>query len=305
LSSTTAPTLPFEGLETLWFQVAGTLCNIQCTHCFISCGPANDALKMMPPEQVEAGLREARELGVREIYFTGGEPFLHPRMLDLLELSLRDFPTTVLTNGMLILERTADRLAELSRASAYSLEVRVSLEDTDPARNDRVRGAGSFDKALRGLLRLEQRGLLPIVTVSEIFIQPVPSREAAPGSAEDASRSAGRLRAFERFAEFLRSRGVRRPRIKFIPVFAMGALTLADAPPRLTAATLEGADPRLLQCSTSRMVAADGVYACPILVGQPEARMSDGAVAEALGPTRLYHSACTTCHITGMTCRNY
>ena len=35
------PQVPFLGLDTLWFQVAGTVCNLRCTHCFISCAPDN------------------------------------------------------------------------------------------------------------------------------------------------------------------------------------------------------------------------------------------------------------------------
>jgi hypothetical protein len=52
------------------------------------------------------------------------------------------------------------------------------------------------------------------------------------------------------------------------------------------------------------VVAADGVYACPILAGLPGARLSDGALAAALGPAALYHAACVICHRTGATCRN-
>ena len=30
------PKVPFVAFDTLWFQVAGTLCNLECTHCFVS-----------------------------------------------------------------------------------------------------------------------------------------------------------------------------------------------------------------------------------------------------------------------------
>ena len=52
------------------------------------------------------------------------------------------------------------------------------------------------------------------------------------------------------------------------------------------------------------MVAAGGVYACPILAGLPGARLSTGSLAESFRPAPLYHPACVTCHQTGMTCRN-
>src|SRR5207253_10099508 len=99
---TAVPHVPLLALDTLWFQVAGTICNIECTHCFISCSPKNHAHEMLSLAEVEERLAEARELGVREYYFTGGEPFLNREMLDILAATLKQGPATVLTNGMLL-----------------------------------------------------------------------------------------------------------------------------------------------------------------------------------------------------------
>ena len=96
------PFVPWLALDTLWFQVAGTLCNLQCTHCFVSCSPTNHRLEMLSLEQVRARLAEAVPLGVREYYFTGGEPFLNAELLPMLEETLRQGPATVLTNGVLL-----------------------------------------------------------------------------------------------------------------------------------------------------------------------------------------------------------
>jgi AdoMet-dependent heme synthase len=60
------PAVPMLALDTLWFQVAGTICNIECTHCFISCSPKNHSHEMMSLAEVQARLDEARALGVRE-----------------------------------------------------------------------------------------------------------------------------------------------------------------------------------------------------------------------------------------------
>jgi hypothetical protein len=95
---------------------------------------------------------------------------------------------------------------------------------------------------------------------------------------------------------------VRKPRVKILPVFGVGRLEGRDTE-RLTEASLEGFDRAQLQCAETRVVAADGVYACPILAGQPGARLSDDLEA-SFRPAPLYHPACLTCHQTGMTCRN-
>src|SRR4029078_10814735 len=92
-----APRAPFLRLSALWIQITGTWCNLECVHCINASGPADPWLKPVPPEVVRRALREAKDLGVREIYFTGGEPFLHAEMLALLGDALEVAPTTVLT----------------------------------------------------------------------------------------------------------------------------------------------------------------------------------------------------------------
>ncbi len=289
-----APRAPFRHLNALWIQVTGTWCNLTCGHCFNASGPRDPWIPRMEPARVREAIDEAARLGVKEIYYTGGEPFLHPAILDLIEYALRHAPTTVLTNGILVTGPMARRLAGLAAASRYSLEIRLSLDAAEREANDALRGSGVFDKVLRAARLLEAEGLLPIVTVSEITAEPAPGGH--PDPQDPAHGLYGRLR------EMLLAAGVRRPRIKIIPVFHIGRLP--ERPRALTAGHLEGFDFGLLQCTESRAVTADGVYSCPILAGLPGARLSSESLAESLGPCALYHSACVTCYETGMTCRN-
>ncbi|HEV8129358.1 MAG TPA: radical SAM protein, partial [Candidatus Eisenbacteria bacterium] len=123
-----APHVPCLGLDTVWFQVAGTLCNLTCRHCFISCSPTNHSHELMSRAQVRRYLDEGESLGVNDTYFTGGEPFLNREMVEILEDALRIGPSTVLTNATLITRDRALALAAIERQSRYSLEVRVSLD---------------------------------------------------------------------------------------------------------------------------------------------------------------------------------
>ena len=98
---TAAPRVELKSLDTLWFQVGGTLCNLACTHCFVSCSPTNHTHEFLTLAEVRRYLGEAAQLGVREYYFTGGEPFLNPEMEAILEATLAVGPASVLTNGPL------------------------------------------------------------------------------------------------------------------------------------------------------------------------------------------------------------
>jgi len=282
-----APTVPFVHFSTLWLQITGTWCNLECTHCINASGPVDPWLKPLDAETMRRAIREAEDLGVKEIYFTGGEPFLHPEILALLGEALAAAPTTVLTNGTAITDATAGELGLLARRSLYSLDIRVSLDDVDRERNDRIRGEGSWARAVAAIMRLHARGILPIVTATDVL-----------GRADG-----GPVSLYERFRDFLVGLGISKPRVKVMPVFALGRLERGGGA-LLSDEALEGFDRGMLQCSEARVVAHGGVYACPILAGLPGARLSAGSLEESFRPAPLYHPACVTCHQTGMTCRN-
>jgi len=282
------PAAPLLALDTLWLQVAGTLCNLQCTHCFISCSPTNTTHGMMSLAQVQAHLVDASDLGVREYYFTGGEPFLNRDLFEMIEIALRQGPVSVLTNGVLIRRDTAQRLRALADASEYSLDLRISIDGWDAATNDPVRGAGTFDRILAGVAHLAAAGLSPIITVTD----------ACAGAATPEGRT--------RLLQLLRDAGLPRPRLKVMPLLRIGAeetRTRGYASwETLRGRTLTATEAESLQCSSSRMVTSRGAWVCPILIDSPQARMG-ASLRDTLRPFELAYAACYTCHTEGLTCR--
>ncbi|HYH09492.1 MAG TPA: radical SAM protein [Thermoanaerobaculia bacterium] len=281
------PHVPLIALDTLWFQVAGTICNIECTHCFISCSPKNHAHEMLSLAEVQQRLDEARELGVREYYFTGGEPFMNRDMLPILEATLRQGPATVLTNGMLLRAQVCRRLRELFDASEYSLDLRVSLDGFDRESHDAIRGKGVWDRVMIGLKNLADVGLNPVITVTT--------------AAEGVASAEGRTR----FLGLIREMGFSRPRLKVLSLFRIGAeekrTRAYEDWERLTNESLTHEESSVLQCSSCRMVTSKGVYVCPILIEEPEARMGE-TLGETLREFPLRYGACHTCWVDGVTC---
>lgn len=281
------PSVPMLALDTLWFQVAGTVCNIECTHCFISCSPRNHSHEMMSLADVQARLDEARGLGVREYYFTGGEPFMNRDMLPILAATLRQGPATVLTNGMLLRPEVCRELRELFDSSEYSLDVRVSLDGFDRESHDAIRGIGVWDRVMIGLRNLADVALNPVITVTT--------------AAEGVASAEGRTR----FLELIRTFGFDRPRLKVLSLFRIGAeeqrTRAYEDWERLTDLALTEEDARTLQCSSCRMATSKGVYVCPILIEEPAARMGD-TLGETLRSFPLKYGACHTCWVDGVTC---
>ena len=281
------PEVPFRSLDTVWVQVTGTICNIACRHCFVSAGPKSESIPMMTRAQVEGALAEASELGTRDAYFTGGEPFLHPEIRSLVDFALERMPLTVLTNALPIDDALARWIADRFASSRYSFDIRVSLDGTTAALNDRVRGRGVYDGVVEALRRLAREGISPVVTVVE--------HEEGLKAAE----------ARVDFTEFLRGLGIARPRVKFLPLLRIGReerrtrgyLDRERLGPEPLAPEIEEA----LICSTSRTVTAHGVMTCPILVERADARLGD-SLGEAGRAINLSWRACHTCVADGLRC---
>jgi len=151
-----------KALETLWFNT-GTLCNVTCAHCYIESSPTNDALAYLTHDEMAAYLDEIAQekLATSLIGFTGGEPFMNPDMLPMLETVLaRGFEALVLTNAMQPMQRPKirDGLLKLKETYGKRLMLRVSLDHYSEARHDEERGPGSFAKGMEGLRWLSQNG---------------------------------------------------------------------------------------------------------------------------------------------------
>ena len=287
-TGTKIPEVPLIQLETLWMQVGGTLCNLQCTHCFISCGPQNHTHEMMTLKQVRKTLEESRELGVKDYYITGGEVFINPEIFEILTAILSFGPLDVLTNGTLITKEKSARLKKIQEQSEHLLRFRVSMESFDEAENDKIRGQGAYRRAVEGIRNLAESGFSPILTITRTWDE--------ENDTEMESR----------FLDFLKQNNVQKPRIKILPGFLLGRLAenirQYEDDEHVTEKCFESFDMANLQCSSSRMVTGKGVYVCPILVEHDSAKMGD-TIKDTLRPFPMAHSACYTCRVTGMTCK--
>jgi MoaA/NifB/PqqE/SkfB family radical SAM enzyme len=284
-----APTVPLVHLDDLWFQVGGTLCNLECRHCFISCSPHNRSFGFLDLAAIQRRLDESVPLGVKEYYFTGGEPFLNPDMPAILELTLRYGPATVLTNGTVFKDAWLERLHRAEDESPYSLEFRVSIDGYCAERNDPIRGAGTFERAMHGVRQLLAHGFLPIITVAR-----------TDDNQDEADLVAG-------FVRVLRANGYDRPRLKVLPTLRLGAEVARQRgyhdEERVTPEMLDEFDLNQLICNHSRIVTDRGVYVCPILIEAPDARLGE-TLQESATAYPLRHQACYTCYQYGTLCAN-
>ncbi|OIQ45045.1 MAG: radical SAM protein [Roseobacter sp. MedPE-SW] len=281
--------------ETLWFNT-GTLCNIECENCYILSSPTNDALVYLSEPEVRQYLDQITERAwpIREIGFTGGEPFMNPEMIAMTRAALeRDFEVLILTNAMLPMMRKSMRagLEELEAAYPGKMTLRVSLDHFAPEHHDAERGLGSFDKSIQGMRWLRDAGIKMAVAGRSLW-----------GESQDQSRNG--------FAALYQQHGFD------IDAQNPGATVLFPEMderievPEITTACWGILDksPNDVMCSSSRMVVkrkgakAPAVLACTLLPYSEEFELGE-TLAEAEAPVRLNHAHCAKfCVLGGASC---
>jgi len=142
-------------IKTLWFNT-GTLCNIECKNCYIESSPKNDRLVYITFEEVKLFIDEAidKNLGTKEIGFTGGEPFMNKDVLKMIEYSLsKNFKVLVLSNAM---KPMLNRKEDLLKINHQDLTIRVSIDHYQKEKHEEIRGKNTFNVMMEGLKWLNQ-----------------------------------------------------------------------------------------------------------------------------------------------------
>jgi predicted phosphodiesterase len=139
-------------------------CNLHCWYCSVASQPRARP-RELGPERFRQLVDEAIAEGFTELYVTGGEPFLLPYIVELLEYASDRIATVALTNGMLYRGRRRDELARL--AGRPNLILQTSIDGARPATHDRNRGKGSWARAMAGLEFARSLGLPVRVGMTE------------------------------------------------------------------------------------------------------------------------------------------
>jgi uncharacterized Fe-S cluster-containing radical SAM superfamily protein len=281
--------------QTLWFNT-GTLCNIECANCYIESSPSNDRLVYLSAPEVEDYLDQitARGWPVREIGFTGGEPFMNPQMIEMTRACLsRGYEVLILTNAMrpMMRRRMQDGLKALNAEFPGKLTLRISVDHHDADLHDAERGAGAFDKTLRGMKWLRDNGIRMAVAGRSVM------------SESEAESRAG-------YAAFFAEHDFRIDAQDPAMTVLFPEMDTSVEVPEITTACwgILGKSPEALMCASSRMVvkrkgtARPAVVACTLLPYDPQFELGH-TLAEAEGEVALNHPHCAKfCVLGGASC---
>ncbi len=286
-------TVGLRALETLWVNT-GTLCNLTCRNCYIESSPRNDRLAYFTRDDLRTYLDEiARErLPTRLVGFTGGEPFMNPEIIGMIEDVLkRGLRVLVLTNAMKPMHKLGAPLLALKAAYGERLRLRVSIDHNARAVHEAERGRRSWAPAIDGLVWLARNG----------FAIDVAGRRFTNEPEQDIRAGFARL-----FAEL----GIAVDAHDPVRLMLFPEMDASRDVPEITTACwgILNKSPDSVMCASARMVvkrhAAETpvVLACTLLAYDPRFELGR-SLAEAARPVKLNHPFCASfCVLGGAAC---
>ncbi len=159
------PRIPFEGSLDLTYR-----CNNKCRHCWINT-PLNSSLKKneLNFDKIKTIVTDARSMGCRTWYISGGEPMIRPDFCEIFTLITdKSLGYTLNTNGTFI----TPKIAKLLKKKGQKL---ISIYGADEKIFDHItRTKGSFNAAMRGISYLKESGvgfIIQIVPMKDNFHQ--------------------------------------------------------------------------------------------------------------------------------------
>lgn len=117
-------------------------CQLRCQGCWVDVASPR---KMISKEDLNRIINDAKKHGNSYFGILGGEPFMHPDLLDVLDAH-QDCYFQIFTNGQLINDKVASRLRKAGNATPL-----ISIEGSEPISDQRRGASNVYDKTLQGL----------------------------------------------------------------------------------------------------------------------------------------------------------
>lgn len=135
-------------------------CNLRCVYCMPKEGlqwqPRADQLSV---DEIVRVVETAAQGGVRRVRLTGGEPLVHPHVVEIVRriASIQNIEEVSLTTNAMLLERLAHPLAD-----AGLKRVNISLDSLDADKFKRITRGGDLTRVWKGIAVAERAHLAPI-----------------------------------------------------------------------------------------------------------------------------------------------
>lgn len=138
----------------IWYSITSQ-CNLRCPYCYAT--DSRGQKKRFPDFPLEHSIKildKFKDNNINEIVITGGEPLLNPHWFEIVKYAKTITDVSLISNGQLINQKIAKRLKSLELKV-----IAISIDGTTEETHDRIRGKGTFKKALAAVRNLKEAGI--------------------------------------------------------------------------------------------------------------------------------------------------
>ncbi len=164
------PFVPGAPFQIVWNITKA--CNMRCVHCYEDAGKRGR--NELSADEVISGINRMADAGVTSIAFSGGEPSIHPHILDFIQFTGQNgMCAAMATNGYTLADKNKSR--EFIDAGLEFIQ--ISLDGTNPSTHDSFRRVnGAWERAVSTIENFVDAGIFVEVatTVTEHNIDEIP-----------------------------------------------------------------------------------------------------------------------------------
>lgn len=144
-------------IKALYVEILSS-CNCRCTYCY------NEKMLLknsyIDTKVFTSILRDAKSFGLSQISISGGEPFLHPRIIDFINISVKEKIKLNIITNLTIFNRELYHLLV-----KHSVSLQVTIDGPNRELHDYTRGKGTFDRTIENLIYLNKHKYQGFLTI--------------------------------------------------------------------------------------------------------------------------------------------
>lgn len=129
-------------------------CEEECWHCLYSTSERRKR-DYLDTDSIKKAIGDMKAMGTYSVLLTGGDPLLHPDIMDIIREFDDRFVVNLATPGRHLTPQIAGRLKKAGLTGVF-----IGLDSSDKQRNDDYRSAGSYDTAISAIKAVREAGLL-------------------------------------------------------------------------------------------------------------------------------------------------
>ena len=241
----TAPIYRMKELNNLFIEMTSKICNQRCESCYIDFPISKKFKDFITIDKIKDSLNDLLQENLYCIYLTGAEPMMHPDFNSILRLCLKRCNVCICTNSSFLNEKKIRFLKKVEDESLnennYQIFFQLSLTHWDELKNDKVKYRGNYRQTISALKILSRYGFNSILTIQNYY-------------------SLGTQEIIMNYKQIFSQNEITNTDIKINVSYPINNNGLIQASKKT-------------DCMSGRVLAQNGVYACPFLSNDYRGRL--------------------------------